>query len=303
MPNPACSMSQAAETLTRPSAAGQRGAASGQAGRRPGREDRVGEERARAPGVVVVGVQDHALAAAQVEHGGADVGGRHPVADLDAEAAGQLGVPDRCAEPGVLQGERDGEHDVPLRPLEDAVPVGELALRAARAARRRRWCGPARAPSRRSGRSPGRRRRCSGWGPRRPGRGCRRAPRCRRTPRSTASATTWSQSTPASTCRACAASGADAKPRVATCSTVPSKPSSATTRLLPPPRTSSGSSRASASRTRRRPPPSVSATTSRRAGPPRRRVVSPASGTSLRSSTPLRQDDDGLGAAEHLRAG
>ena len=131
MPKPACSISQAAEVLTRPSSARPPRRGLRQGSRLVGGEHRVGEERAGAPGVVVLGVQHHALAAAQLEHGSAYVGRRHPLADLDAEAAGQLGVADRCAQPGVLEGERHGQHDVPVGPLEHAVAVAEAALRRA----------------------------------------------------------------------------------------------------------------------------------------------------------------------------
>ena len=69
--------------------AGQRGASAGQRGGRGGVEHRVGEERPGAPGVVVGGVEHHALAAAQ---GRAPpprtLGQRRPPADRDAERAG-----------------------------------------------------------------------------------------------------------------------------------------------------------------------------------------------------------------------
>ena len=68
-------------------------------------------------------------------------------------------------------------------------------------------------------------------------------------------------------------------PRVATWTTVPGKPASATTRLLPPPRTSSGSPRSSAARTWATSSTSSAASANRWAGPPRRSVVCPASGT------------------------
>ena len=52
------------------------------------RDDRVGEERAGAPGVVVSRVEHHALARAQAEHRPAYVGQRRTVARLDAAASG-----------------------------------------------------------------------------------------------------------------------------------------------------------------------------------------------------------------------
>ncbi len=84
--NPARSMSQAALVLTRP------------VGLRPGRsvrrdpvrrDHRVGEERSRAPGVVVVGVEDHALAASQGEDRFADIRQRRAGTDVDSEGAGR----------------------------------------------------------------------------------------------------------------------------------------------------------------------------------------------------------------------
>ena len=93
-------------------------------------EDRVGEEGAGRPGVVVLGVQDHALAGAQLEDGLAGGGQRDAVAGLDAEGAGGLGVLDgRRESVGVLQLEADAQDDVPLGVgLEAAVPVRERAV-------------------------------------------------------------------------------------------------------------------------------------------------------------------------------
>ena len=70
-------MSHAALVLTRPSSAGNRGASSGSAAASAGRQQRVGEERAGAPRVVVGRVEHHALARAQPEHRGR---GRRPAA-------------------------------------------------------------------------------------------------------------------------------------------------------------------------------------------------------------------------------
>ncbi len=97
-------------------------------GERVRAEDRVGEERARADRVGVVGVDDHALAAAQREHGLADVGQRRAVAELDPEAARELGVADRGRAVRALELERHGEDDPAARgALERARAVGEAA--------------------------------------------------------------------------------------------------------------------------------------------------------------------------------
>src|SRR5689334_6519616 len=86
-------------------------------------------------------------------------------------------------------------------------------------------------------------------------------------------------------------------PSVATWITVPSKPSSATTRLLPPPRISTGSPAASAVRTASMSSSSVSARAKVRAGPPRPTVVKSAS----LISTASRQAYGRAGARQHLR--
>src|SRR5688572_13756668 len=114
-------------------------------------------------------------------------------------------------------------------------------------------------------------------------------------PRSTAVATSSSQSSPAATVtitppHEAPSAPSGRTPRVATSTTTPSNPSSATTTLLPPPSTSTGSPDRSASSTAATTSASVVAVTQRRAGPPSRRVV-----RSRRSGT-----DDGLGHAEHL---
>ena len=76
--NPACWISHAALVLTRPSSCGHARRALRAAA--PATTNRVGEERAGPPGVVVGGVQHHALAPAQREHRLADVPqrGRRP---------------------------------------------------------------------------------------------------------------------------------------------------------------------------------------------------------------------------------
>jgi hypothetical protein len=97
--------------------------------RRLGVQDRVGEERAGAPGVRVAVVEDHALAATQTQHGVADSGHRGPLTHLDAQRARQLVVPHRRGQVAEPELERDGQHDVPLRvPLEPAGAVAEPTL-------------------------------------------------------------------------------------------------------------------------------------------------------------------------------
>src|SRR5262245_16348378 len=77
-------------------------------------------------------------------------------------------------------------------------------------------------------------------------------------------------------------------PEVAMRTTVPSKPSSETTRLDPPDRTSSGSSASSTSRTASTSSSVVVTVTSRAAGPPTRIVVREDSGPSCSCVTPAR---------------
>src|SRR5690348_12542377 len=115
-------------------------------------------------------------------------------------------------------------------------------------------------------------------------------------PSATLRATMASQSSPAATV---STPGPPSRltPRVATWITVPSKPSSETTRLLPPPRISTGSPVASADRTASMSSSSVPARTKPRAGPPRRSVVKSAS----LIGTASREADDGAGARQHLR--
>src|SRR6476469_9487017 len=110
-------------------------------------------------------------------------------------------------------------------------------------------------------------------------------------PRSTASATTSSHRSPAATVTVtpeqdgpAPGSSSVTRPRVATLTTVPGKPASATTRLLPPARTRTGWPASSAA---------VTASIHSRAGPPRRREV-----CDRRSSA----THDCLGHAEHLLA-
>src|SRR6266545_6645202 len=101
-------------------------------------------------------------------------------------------------------------------------------------------------------------------------------------PSSIARTTSSSQSSPAAT-RTIApehASDSTRTPEVAIWTTVPSKPSSAITTLLPPDNSSTGSPAASADRTASISSASVSTVTSVRAGPPIRSVVRSASGTS-----------------------
>lgn len=91
-------------------------------------EDRVGEERTRAPRVVVAGVQDHALAPPQRQHRVTDQVQRRPLAHLDAEPLRQLRVGDRPGLRALLEPEVHAEHQVPVGVLEDAVAVGEPAF-------------------------------------------------------------------------------------------------------------------------------------------------------------------------------
>src|SRR5689334_5773359 len=122
-------------------------------------------------------------------------------------------------------------------------------------------------------------------------------------PSATVRATKPSHSSPAATVSSAAPAPrpAPAPPRrtpsVATWITVPSKPSSATTRLLPPPRINTGSPAASAVRTASMSSSSVSARAKARAGPPRPTVVKSAS----LISTASRQADGRAGARQHLR--
>src|SRR5690606_15140008 len=85
-------------------------------------------------------------------------------------------------------------------------------------------------------------------------------------------------------------------PRVATCTTVPAKPSSATRRLEPPPRTSSGSPARSTDATASTTSSGVVAVSRARGGPPTRMVVREASGVASD-----KRDLDG-GSPEHLLA-
>src|SRR3569833_2360713 len=106
-----------------------------------------------------------------------------------------------------------------------------------------------------------------GVAPRRPGMPDRHSTPA--SPSSTQRATNGSHSSPACA-RTSTPRPGDASmvtPRVATCTTVPGKPSSATTRLLPPPRTRTSSPASSAARTAPMSSSSVVASTKRRAGP------------------------------------
>ena len=101
----------------------------GQRRRLGGGQDRVGEERARAPGVVVVGVEHHALAAPQRQDGGPHVGQGRSLTLGHPERAGQLGVPDGCSQAPLTELEGDLEDHVTARVgLEPAGAVAEVAL-------------------------------------------------------------------------------------------------------------------------------------------------------------------------------
>ena len=94
-----------------------------------GRQDRVGEEGATAPRVVVALVEDHAPIAALGEHRVPCCGERHPIALLDTELTGEVGIGHGCGEPAPAEREGHLEDDIPAGGLEDRVAVGELAVR------------------------------------------------------------------------------------------------------------------------------------------------------------------------------
>src|SRR4051794_36148785 len=89
-------------------------------------------------------------------------------------------------------------------------------------------------------------------------------------------------------------------PRVATLTTVPSNPESATSRFEPPPRMSTGSPAASRSRTACTRSPSVSGVSIRRTGPPTRRVVWAASRSGAALVTSSTEIHLGAGRTQHL---
>ena len=271
---PALSISQAALTLTMPSGAGPGrrvaevgGALPQQLVRRPV-EHRVGEERADRAGVRVGGVEHHALAGAQPQHRVPGVGQRHPVADLDPERAGQLGVADRPGQRGAVQPEVDGEHHPAVAVLEDARPVGEPAVG--------RGDGGRPVPRPRSYASTPVIVSATSWpyaptfwigvAPAEPGMPERHSSPDQ--PLATVAATRSSQGSPASTrtVTVSASSATTAHPRERTSTTVPGKPASPITTLLPPARTSTGSSRRRASRTRRTISSALAAATTGRRG-------------------------------------
>ena len=102
-------------------------------------------------------------------------------------------------------------------------------------------------------------------------------------PPATQSATNASHGSPAATSSAVPSR---ATPRVAMRTTVPAKPSSATTTFEPPASTSSGSPARSAAVTASITACSLGASTKRAAGPPRRRVVSSLSNTAPQGRDP-----------------
>src|SRR5688572_10591770 len=104
-------------------------------------------------------------------------------------------------------------------------------------------------------------------------------------PRATQSATVSSQDSPAPAVTSVSApSCACSRPRTSTCTTSPSKPASAITRLLPPPRTNSGVPFAVLQRCARSTSSIVRARSSHRAAPPTPSVVSGASGSASTAS-------------------
>ena len=96
---------------------------------RVGVDDGVGEEGAGAPGVVVVGVEDHALAGTQAQDRVADRAQRRPLAGLDTEHPRQLAVAHGRGQGagGELEGHRE-HHVAPGLGLEPRVAVGEVAV-------------------------------------------------------------------------------------------------------------------------------------------------------------------------------
>ncbi len=92
-------------------------------------EERVGEEGAGAPGVVVGRVQDHALAAPDGQDGVADLRGGDPPALGRAQVAGELRVGDRGTEGAEGQLEPHLQDDVAAGlPLEPGRAVREAAV-------------------------------------------------------------------------------------------------------------------------------------------------------------------------------
>ncbi len=93
-----------------------------------GGQHRVHEERADAAGVRVLGVEHHALAPAQAQHGVPDVAERSHAAGLHAQHLGQLAEPQRPAEQVRPQRVDHLEHHVAIKTLEDTVAVRETTV-------------------------------------------------------------------------------------------------------------------------------------------------------------------------------
>ena len=96
-----------------------------------GCDDRVGEERADAPGVVVGLVEDHALAPAQHQYGVTHQGRVGAGARLGAQFRGQLAVAQRRAAAVGIESELDLQHDCGIGVLENACAVTESEFIAA----------------------------------------------------------------------------------------------------------------------------------------------------------------------------
>ena len=107
-------------------------------------EDRIGEEGAGGPGVVVRRIQDHALGAAQCQHSLAHLTGIDAGAHIDVESRGQLTVGDGGGQGRLAHVEGRREHDPAARrpprasctdirigqgALESGVAVGQTQLR------------------------------------------------------------------------------------------------------------------------------------------------------------------------------
>ena len=249
-----------------------------------GRDDRVGEERPDAPGVVVGLVEHHALACPQRQHRVAHPrpGRRARPARRPARRSVRRSAAARCG-PSASSANSTSSTIGGVGVLENACAVTESEVVAAdpavlaggdgRAAGPGGWC---RRPRRRT-------RRRSAPASRPPSRGCPTGTPARRGRAPSAVTTTSSHTAPASARTMLPSTVISA---LASSTTVRSARSSASTTLDPPASTSvvAGSPSQRAQR-RRRPARWSSQVISRRATGPTRSVVSGASGTSLGDGT------------------